>query len=74
MLSYITRKSITSNQINLKARLVNMNLMLMYMKNYNNSNDFGNGTRIRNEKIIDNMVDEIIDNYLHGWDPYDFGR
>ena len=51
-----------------------MNLMLMYMKNYNNSNDFGNGTRIRNEKIIDNMVDEIIDNYLHGWDPYDFGR
>lgn len=44
------------------------------MKNSIYSNDFGNGTQIKNEKIIDDIVDKMIDNYLHGWDPYDFGR
>ena len=38
------------------------------------SNDFRSEADIRNEKIIDDMVDEIIESYLNRWDPYDYGR
>lgn len=38
------------------------------------SNDFGSRVDIRNEKIIDYKIDEMIESYLDRWDPYDYGR
>jgi hypothetical protein len=48
--------------------------MLMFMEKKMISNDFRSEADIRNEKIIDDMVDEIIESYLNRWDPYDYGR
>ena len=38
------------------------------------SNDFGRRAYNRNEKILDDMIDEMIESYLDRWDPYDYGR
>ena len=38
------------------------------------SNDYGSRTDIRNKQIIDYKIDNMIESYLDGWDPYDYGR
>lgn len=43
------------------------------MVNILSSNDYGSRADIRNEKIIDDMIDEMIESYLNR-DPYDYGR
>ena len=50
-----------------------MNLILMFMKRKMISNDFRSEADIRNEKILDEMIDEMIESYLTR-DPYDYGR
>lgn len=46
----------------------------MNMKKKKLSNDFGSRVDIRNEKILDDMIDKMIESYLDRWDPYDYGR
>ena len=46
----------------------------MNMENILSSNDFGSRADVRNEKILDDMIDKMIESYLDRWDPYDYGR
>ena len=67
-------KSITSFQINLETRFVNMNLMLMNMETKMSSNDFGSRADNSYKKNFDYQIDKMIESYLDRWDPYDYGR